>query len=84
MDEFLLVNFPESRQLVINDIQQAWTNRVVRLEAGTYDVALAGRRNFSPALQTVTLRHTAPTNPQEITFHLLPPSAVGPETGSAV
>jgi len=81
MDEFLLVNFPESRRLVINDVEQGWTNRVVRLEAGTYDVALAGRRNFSPDFQTVTLRHTASTDPQEVTFHLLPPSAVGPGNG---
>jgi len=84
MDEFLLVNFPESRQLVINDVQQGWTNRVVRLEAGTYDVALAGRRNFSPDLQTVTLRDTAPTDPQKITFHLLPASAIGPAIGGIV
>lgn len=84
MDEFLLVNFPESRQLVVNNVQQGWTNRVVRLEAGTYDVALSGRRNFSPDLQKVTLRHTAPTDPQEVTFHLLPPSAVGPATDGAV
>ena len=79
MDEFLLVNFPERRQLLINKIQQGWTNIVVRLEAGTYDVALTGRRNFSPDRQSVTLRYTAPTQPAEVTFHPLPPSAVTPE-----
>jgi len=76
MDEFLLVNFPQSRQLLINRIQQGWTNMVLRLESGTYEVALAGRRDFSPDFQTVTLRFTAPTQPAELTFHPLPPSAI--------
>lgn len=78
MDEFLLVNFPQSRQLLINRIRQGWTNMVVRLEAGTYEVALAGRRDFSPDSQTVTLRFTAPAQPAELTFHPLPPSAIVP------
>jgi hypothetical protein len=76
VDEFLLVNFPESRRLLINRIQQGWTNMVVRLEAGTYEVALAGRRDFSPDFQTVTLRFTAPGQPAQLTFHPLPPSAI--------
>jgi hypothetical protein len=78
MDEFLLVNFRESRQLLINRIQQGWTNIPVRLEAGTYEIGLAGNRNFSPDSQKVTLRHTAPMQPAELTFHVLPPSAIAP------
>ena len=78
MDEFLLVNFPERRQLVINEIEQGWTNLIVRLEAGTYKVGLAGRQNFSPSFQSVTLRHSAPTRPVALSFHILPPSAIGP------
>lgn len=78
MDEFLLVNFPHSRQLLINQIKQGWTNMIVRLEAGTYEVALAGKRDFSPDCQKVTLRYTAPTQPTELTFHPLPPSAILP------
>lgn len=83
MDEFLLVNFPESRLLVINEVLQGRTNIVVRLEAGTYDIALAGRRDFSPDSQRVTLRFTAITNPAELTFHVLPPSAVTPGTAES-
>jgi hypothetical protein len=52
MDEFLLVNFPEPRQLLINDIVQDWTNIIVRLEAGTYKIGLTGQRNFSPNFQS--------------------------------
>jgi hypothetical protein len=78
MDEFLLVNFPERRQLLVNDLEQGWTNIIVRLEAGTYKIALTGRRDFSPDFQQVTLRHTAPTQPVELSFHTLPPSAIGP------
>ena len=78
MDEFLLVNFQESRQLLVNGVQQGWTNMVVRLEAGTYDVSLTGKRNFSPDSQKVTLRFTAITNPAELTFHELPPSSLAP------
>jgi len=78
MDEFLLVNFLESRQLLVNAVPQGRTNVIVRLEAGTYQVSLAGQRNFSPDFQTVTLRFTAITNPAELTFHLLPPSAMTP------
>jgi hypothetical protein len=79
MDEFLLVRFPGSRQLLLNGIRQGWTNMVIRLEAGTYDVALAGRLDFSPDRQTVTLRYTAPGQPTELTFHPLPPSAIVPD-----
>jgi len=78
MYEFLLVKFPESRQLVLNGVAQAWTNIVTRLEAGTYDVELAGRNNYSPDSQRVTLRFTAITIPAVLTFHVLPPSAVTP------
>jgi hypothetical protein len=78
VDEFLLVNYPESRRLLINDIVQGWTNTVIRLESGTYDISLAGKRDFSPDSQKVTLRHTAPPVPAEVTFHPLPPSAIGP------
>jgi hypothetical protein len=78
MDEFLLVYFPEMRRLLINDIPQGWTNTIVRLEAGTYEIALAGRRNYSPDSQKVRLRYTAPTEPLELTFHPLPPSAIVP------
>ena len=78
MDEFLLVNYPQTRQLRINDILQGWTNMVLRLEAGTYEVTLTGRQDFSPDVQTVTLRYTAPTLPAELTFHRLPPSAIVP------
>ena len=79
MDEFLLVKFPESRRLRLNGVTQGRTNMVTRLEAGTYEVELAGRRNYSPDSQTVTLRFTAITNPAVLTFHVLPPSAVTPD-----
>jgi len=79
VDEFLLVKFPESRQLVVNGVPQGRTNIIVRLEGGTYEVKLAGRRNYSPDSQTVTLRFTAITNPALLTFHELPPSAVTPD-----
>ena len=78
MDEFLQVNFLESRQLVINGIPQGRTNMIVQLEAGTYDVSLADPKNFSPDSQRVTLRFTAITSPALLTFHVLPPSAVTP------
>jgi hypothetical protein len=78
MDEFLLVKFPESRPLLVNKIPQGRTNIVVRLEAGTYDIALDGRTNYSPDVQKVTLRFTAITNPIVLTFHELPPSALLP------
>jgi len=78
VDEFLLVKYPEVRPLLINGVPQGRTNIVVRLEAGTYEVALDGRRNYSPDFQTVTLRFTGITFPAMLTFHELPPSAVGP------
>ena len=78
MDEFLLVKFPESRQLVLNGFTQGRTNMVVRLEAGTYTVGLAGKQNYSPDCQTVTLRFSSITSPTIVSFHVLPPSAITP------
>ena len=74
--EYLIVFFPQTREVRVDDVPQGKTNVILQLEAGLYDVTLGPPRDFSPVAQTILLTNTAPADPYRITFHRLPPSAI--------
>lgn len=80
--EFLIVRFPERRGAFVDGALQGWTNTVLQLEAGEYDVTLEPPHNFSPVSQHILLRNTSPLDPYCIQFHKLPPSAIPSSPGS--
>jgi hypothetical protein len=80
--EFLLVRFVERRGVRVDGALQGWTNTVLQLDAGEYDVTLEPPPDFSPVSQHIFLRNTAPLDPYCIQFHKLPPSAIPPSPGS--
>jgi hypothetical protein len=66
--EYLLVTYPEERDVTIDSVVAGLTNQIITLEAGTYTVSLAPPRNFAPRSQTVTVEDTAPLEPLEVVF----------------
>ncbi len=80
--EYLIVLFPQSREVRVDGVPQGKTNVVLQLEAGVHDVTLAPPRDFSPLEQKVLLQNTAALDPCRIQFHVLPPSAIPLSPGS--
>ena len=80
--EYLIVRFPESREVFIDRKPNGKTNIVLPLPPGTYTVTLGPPRNFAPLELKVQLESTTPFTPYAVTFDHLPPSAVPISPGS--
>ena len=68
--EFLIVRFPESREVRADGAPQGKTNLILQFEAGKHIVTLGPPWNFSPVEQKVLLQNC------KVEFHLLPPAAI--------
>lgn len=68
--EYLKVNFPKERGVLVNGNQSGKTNLVIEIEAGTHTISLAPPPDFSPREINVILEpnQTSPLSPQEVTF----------------
>jgi hypothetical protein len=67
--EYLLVNFPEDREVVIDREKQGRTNEPIELEAGTPKVSLKSPpRDFRPRQRKVTLKGTCSLTHREVSF----------------
>lgn len=66
--EFLLVHFPRSRRVVVDDVFSGRTEEVIELDAGTHIVSLGPPSNFTPASLKIVLRDTSPLTPMEVSF----------------
>lgn len=69
--EYLLVHFPNSRRVKIDNHYQGRTDQLIELEAGRHIVTLGPPYNFTPDERKVVLRDTNPLVPREISFDLL-------------
>jgi len=68
--EFLLVIFPEEREVVIDGVVAGLTNHLITLAAGTYLVSLAPPDDFRPLEIEVVVLDTSPIDPREVEFAL--------------
>lgn len=69
--EYLLVHFPRSRRVLIDDEFNGRTNELIELEAGRHTVSLGPPYdNYEPDEYTVILRNTSALDPREVTFEL--------------
>lgn len=66
--EYLVVRFPRSRRVTIDDEFNGRTNVVIELEAGTYTVSLGPPANFTPKSRRVVLKDTSALAPKEVAF----------------
>ncbi|HEY7542583.1 MAG TPA: hypothetical protein VIF11_20735 [Methylomirabilota bacterium] len=80
--EYLIVRFPETREVRVDGIPHGRTNIVMQFEAGIHAVTLGPPWNFAPVEQKVLLYNTAALDPYRIEFRLLPPSAIPISPGS--
>jgi hypothetical protein len=68
--EYLLVYFPRSRRVKIDDEFNGRTDEVIEIETGSHVVSLGPPCNFTPNDQTIILKETSELEPREITFDL--------------
>ncbi|HSB73676.1 MAG TPA: hypothetical protein VLT62_30485 [Candidatus Methylomirabilis sp.] len=66
--EFLIVRFPRSRRVLIDDEFNGRTDEVIELEAGTHTISLGPPANFTPESRRIVLRDTSPLEPREVAF----------------
>ena len=67
--EYLLVNFPDDREVLIDAIIQGRTNETIEVEKGTHSISLKSPpQNFKPTQKKIILAGTSALTPQEVTF----------------
>ncbi|HYS19421.1 MAG TPA: hypothetical protein VET45_21015 [Candidatus Binatia bacterium] len=80
--EYLIVRFPEAREVQVDGVPHGRTNIVLQFEAGIHDVTLGPPWNFAPLAQRVLLLNTAALDPYRVEFRILPPAAIPISPGS--
>ncbi|WP_022663632.1 hypothetical protein [Desulfospira joergensenii] len=69
MNEFILVKFHETREVIINGTASGYsTGEVIEVEAGTHTISLTGETNFTPSAQDETPSGTSPIQPLMVNF----------------
>jgi hypothetical protein len=67
--EYLLVNYPEDREVLIDAVVQGRTNETIEVEKGTHVISLKSPpQDFKPKKKKITLAGTSALAPQEVTF----------------
>lgn len=67
--EYVKVTFPTRRLVYIDDEENGFTNKVLRVDAGTHVFALGNVANFRPASRTIRVRNTSVLEPLEVRFY---------------
>lgn len=69
MNEFILVEFDEKREVLIDgNASGQYTGEVIEVEAGTHTISLDGDSDFEPATQDVSPSGTSPIAPLKVVF----------------
>jgi hypothetical protein len=68
--EFLIVHFPRSRRVRVDDEFNGRTEELIEIEAGRHVVTLGPPVNFTPEERIVILKDTSELEPREIDFAL--------------
>lgn len=66
--EYLIVHFPRSRRVKVDDEFNGRTDELIELEAGNHVVTLGPPDNFSPDERRIVLKDTSELEPREINF----------------
>lgn len=76
--EFVIVTFPEERQVLINDQESGKTNETLMVQRGHQLFSLAGDRDFTPEEQEVNVKNTTSEDPLIVAFDLKQVEATAP------
>jgi len=71
MQEWVIVRFPRSRSVFVDDQRVGPTNRLLSVPPGRHTVDLGSPVDYTPAGCTVEVSGTASDDPMEIVFHRL-------------
>lgn len=67
--EYLLVNFPEDREVLVDREVQGRTNETIEVEKGAHIISLkTPPDDFLPRQKKITLAGTSAITPREVTF----------------
>lgn len=66
--EYLMVQYPRQRNVLIKGQVVGATNEIIELEGGVYSVALSPPTNYTPPAQTVVLANTSALDPKTVAF----------------
>ena len=65
---YVFVNYPENRDVYIDDDLNGHTNELLRVDDGTHIFALGQPKDYEPEEQEVVVTGTDILTPMEITF----------------
>jgi hypothetical protein len=66
--EYVLVRYPESRIVLIDEEEAGQTNVKFRTDSATHTFSLGGPRDFKPDSITLKVCGTTPKKPMEVSF----------------
>ena len=66
--EYLLVEYPRKRKVIVKDETIGYTNEIIEIEGGAYNISLGGQSNYSPVSRRVTLANTSVLDPKTVSF----------------
>jgi hypothetical protein len=66
--EYVIVKYPTSRTVLVDDEQAGLTNVILRMDEGTHTFALKGTKNYKPLSQSLEIQGTNSVSPKEVTF----------------
>ena len=66
--EFLLVEYPRKRKVMLKDDVIGFTNEIIEIEGGSYTITLSGDVNYTPASRKVNVSNTSVLDPKTISF----------------
>ena len=66
--EFVVVTFPETRGVVVDDAPGGFTGTIIRLQAGMHSFTLDLPVDYTPPSQTLVIGGTTKSTPQIIAF----------------
>jgi hypothetical protein len=66
--EYVKVTFPTRRRVYIDEEANGYTNRLLRVDAGTHRFDLGEGDSYRPRSRTVTVKDTSPEKPKRIAF----------------
>jgi hypothetical protein len=70
--EFLIVHFPRSRRVLVDDEFNGRTEDLIELEAGRHVVSLGPPYNYTPEERIIIVKNTSELEPREVSFDLSP------------
>lgn len=66
--EYLMVQYPRKRNVLIKGQVVGATNEVIEIEGGSYSVELSPPANYTPPSRKVVLANTSALDPKTIAF----------------